>query len=171
MLKKTFIILSACMLVIALTACRNNDEYENYDTDYEYSEDPEPNPEELRELFELFYEENKESIIEAIAVDGEEVRLELADGYEFIMIITASDIELNAENRTSYILSFEMSFSQMTDLFGGLAYEIKEAAEINQFRLSVIFVDANGEEIARSRFEASLASNEEIEEEHHEETD
>ena len=178
MLKKIFVILNVCTLVIALTACRNDDENEDYDTDYEYYADPEPTPEELRGQFELFFEENQESIIEAIATDGEDVRLELAAGYEFLMTILLDDIELDDENRTLYILAFEMTFSQMTDLFGGLAYEIKEAAEINHFRLTVIFADVSEEEIARSSFDAGLflfdaglSSNEEIDEEYEEETD
>jgi len=172
MLKKIFVILSVCTLVITLTACRNdNDESEDYDTDYEYYTDSEPAPEELRGQFELFFEENQESIIETIAIDGEDVRLELAAGYEFLMTILLDDIELDDENRPLYILAFEMTFSQMTDLFGGLAYEIREAAEIDSFRLSVIFVDINEEVIARSSFDAGLSSNEEIEEEYEEETD
>ena len=165
MFKKIFAILSAFALVIALTACTNNNGNENEDSDYtyEYDEDPEPTPEELRARFELFFEENKESIIETIATDGEDVRLELAAGYEFLMAILLDDIELDNENRALYILTFEMTFSQMTDLFGGLAHEIKEAAEITDFRLSVIFVDVNEVEIARSSFDASvpLQTNEE----------
>ena len=145
MLKKIFI-LSACALVITLTACRNNDESN------------EPTPEELRAQFELFFEENKESIIETIATDGEDVRLELAAGYEFIMTILLDDIELDDENRTLYVLTFELTFSQMADLFRGLAQEIKEAAQIDDFRLSVIFVDVNEEEIARSSFAVGSSS-------------
>jgi len=153
MFKKIFIILSAFSLVIALTACTSN----NGDSDYiyHYTEVLEPTPEELRTRFELFFEENKEQIIETIATDGEDVRLELAQGYEFLMTIILDDIELNDENRASYILSFEITFSEMTDLFGGLAREIKEAAEIADFRLTVIFTDVNEIEIARSSFDAS----------------
>jgi len=160
MFKKIFTILSVFALVIALTACTSNDgnESDNSDYVYEYDGDPEPTPEELRARFELFFEENKASIIETIATDGEDVRLELAAGYEFLMTILLDDIELDDENRALYILTFEMTFSQMTDLFGGLAREIKEAAEIADFRLSVIFIDVNEVEIARSSFNASIPS-------------
>ena len=164
MLKKMFFILSACVVafafIITLTACRNNNENDSND----------PTPEERRAQFELFFEENKERIIETIATDGEDVRLELAEGYEFLMTILLDDIELNDDNRTLYVLTFELSFSQMYDLFSGLAWDIKEDAQINNFRLSVIFVDVNEEEIARSSFfTGSLA--ETIEEEYNEEID
>jgi len=153
MFKKILIILGAFSLVIALTACTNN----NGDSEntYDYTEVLEATPEQLRAQFELFFEENKEQIIETIATDGEDVRLELAQGYEFLMTILLDDIELTDANRASYILSFEITFSDMTDLFGGLAREIKEAAEITDFRLTVIFADINEIEIARSSFDAN----------------
>ena len=161
MFKKIFILLSACALVITLTACGNNENTESDDYTDKYSEDLGPTPEETRAQFELFFEENKASIIEAVATEGEDVRLELAAGYEFVMTILLDDIELNEENRTLYTLTFELSFTHMDDLFGGLALEIKEAAEIDYFRLSVVFVDVNEIEIARSSFNANSLSNEE----------
>ena len=154
MLKKISVILSICLLIIILPACSNNEENGNY---YDYYEEPEPTPEELRAAFELFFEENKESIIEAIATEGEDVRLELAAGYEFIMTIILDDIELNDENRALYILTFELTFLQMmSELFSELAFEIKEDAQIDHFRLSVIFVDVNEVEISRSSFDARV---------------
>ena len=146
MLKKIFILFSVGGLLLTLISCRNDDEHEDIG----------PTPEELRAEFELFFEENKEDIIEAVATEGEDVRLELADGYEFLMTILLDDIELNDENRTLYILTFELTFSQMAELFGRLATDIREAAEIDQFRLSVVFVDVNEEEIARSNFDVGL---------------
>jgi len=146
MFKKIFTILGGWMLIITLTACGNGVEYE----------DAGPTPEELRAEFELFFEENKADIIETIATEGEDVRLEIADGYEFLMTILLDDIELDDENRTLYVLTFDLTFSQMSDLFGGLATDIKEAAGIDQFRLSVVFVDVNEEEIARSNFDVGL---------------
>ena len=143
MFKKIFIILGAWILLVNLTACRSDDEYEDIG----------PTPEELRAEFELFFDENKESIIETIATDGEDVRLELADGYEFLMTILLDDIHLTDENRTLYILTFELTFSQMADLFGGLAADIQEAAGVDRFRLAVTFVDVNGQIIARSNFD------------------
>ena len=164
MFKHIFIVFSACALVITLTACRNNEETEDVSDDYteEYSEVHAPTPEDLRAQFETFFEENKDQIIQSIATDGEEIRLELANGYEFIMTIILDDIELDDENRALYTLTFELSFAQMTDLFGALAQEIKEAAEINRFRLSVVFVDINEEEIARSSFDADMPLSDEI---------
>ena len=159
MFKKRFIILGAWVLVLTLTACGNSNEYE----------DTGPTPEELRAEFELFFEENKEDIIETIATEGEDVRLEIKDGYEFLMTILLDDIELNDENRTLYVLTFDLTFSQMADLFSRLATDIQEAAEIDQFRLSVIFVDINEEEIAQSSFDAGLLIYDEDSEE--EETD
>jgi len=143
MLKKILIILGAWVLVVSLAACSNNDEYE----------DTGPTPEELRAKFELFFEENNEDIIKTFATEGEDVRLELRDGYEFLMTILLDDVELDDENRALYILTFDLTFSQMTDLFRGLATDIKEAAEIDQFRLSVVFVDINEEQIAQSYFD------------------
>ena len=161
MLKKIFIILGTWILVITLTACRNDDEYE----------DTGPTPEELRAEFELFFEENRESIIETIATEGEDVRLELADGYEFLMTILLDDIELDDANRTLYILTFDLTFSQMADLFGRLANDIKETAEIEQFRLTVVFVDVNGEQIARSSFDAGFQEDDYLYEEEADEVD
>ena len=161
MFKKIFIMLSVWGLLITLTSCRNRN-----DDEYVHAG---PTPEELRAEFELFFEENKDSIIETVATEGEDVRLELADGYEFLMTILLDDIELNDDNRTLYVLTFELTFSQMADLFGRLAADIKEAAEIDQFRLSVVFVDVNEEIIARSSYDVGVAvetdyESEEIEE-------
>jgi len=171
MFKKIVVVLCVGALVITLTACRNSENTEEpIDTD-EYSEDLGPTPEELRAEFELFFIENKERIIESVATEGEDVRLELAAGYEFVMTILLDDIALEEENRTLYTLTFELSFAQMADFFEGLAKEIKETAEIDRFRLSVVFVDINEEEIARSSFDADSLSDEEIEADEHEETD
>ena len=160
MLKKIVIILSAFALVITLTGCRRGAEDENLENAYEVYEELElePTPEELRAEFETFFEQNKESIIDSVATDGEDVRLELGAGYEFIMTILLDDIELDDENLALYILTFELSFSEMGDLFGRLAREIQEAAEIDYFRLTVIFVDAFETEIARSNFDAGERS-------------
>ena len=155
MSRKIIFILSAWVLAITLTACRNNTE----------SEDAGPTPEELRAEFEQFFEENKESIIDSIAIDGEDVRLEIADGYEFLMTILLDDIELDDENRTLYTLTFELTFSQMTELFSTLATDIKESADIDQFRLSVVFVDINEEPIARSNFDVGVPDDDDPEEE------
>jgi|GEM_PF-2564080 len=155
MLKKLSFALSAFALLLGVAACsRNNEDEIEENTTVAYEpEDRAPTVEELRDKFESFFEENKDSIIASIATDGEDVRLELADGHEFIMTIVLDDIELNDENRAIYLLSFELTFADMSDLFGGLAREIKEAAEINYFRLTVIFVDVNEEIIARSSFD------------------
>lgn len=149
MLKRIFIILGLCTLVVTLTACGSDKENEGY-------ENLEPTPEELRADFELFFEENKKSIIETIATEGEDVRLYLSDNYEILMTILLDDVELDEESRTLYALSFELAFSEMTNLFGGLAHEIREAAKIDDFTLTVIFIDVNEEKIARSSFNANL---------------
>ena len=155
MLKKLPLILSVFVLLLGLAACGNNEEIENNDNGDGYGyENAEPTLEDLRAAFELFFEENKEAIIETVATDGEDVRLELAEGYEFIMTILLDDIELDNENRATYILAFELTFSQMFDLFGGLAEDIRYAAEVEHFRLTVIFVDVNEAVIARSNFDA-----------------
>jgi len=153
MLKKISFVLGAFALLWMVIACGNDNEIEATEPTYEYEEIIEPTPEDLRAKFELFFEENKAGIIASVALDGEDVRLELAEGHEFIMTILLDDIELDDENRAIYILTFELTFSQMNELFGGLAQQIKEAAEINYFRLSVIFVDVNEEIIARSSFD------------------
>ena len=147
MLKKTFIILGACALIITLAACRNNEEDEHY-------ENIDPTSEELKDDFESFFEENKENIIDTVATEGEDIRLELANGYEILMSILLDDVELNDENRTLYTITFGLTFSEMNYLFGNLAYKIKETAQIDNFRLTVIFIDINEEEIARSSFDA-----------------
>ena len=166
MYKKILIILGVCALMITLTACSNNE-----NDNYEYYEYLTPSPEELRINFERFFEENRESIIETIATEGEDVRLELANGYEFLMFILLDDIELNDENRALYTITFGLTFSEMNDLFGRLAFEIKESAQIDNFRLTVIFIDINEEEISRSSFNANsldeiLEINNEIDEEY-----
>lgn len=173
MFKKVVIILGTCILAMALTACRNthgNDE--DHEDNEGHLETNEPTPEALRAQFESFFETNKKWIIQSIATDGEDVRLELAAGYEFLMTILLDDIKLTDENRTAYMLSFELTFSDMADLFGGLALEIKEAADIDYFRLTVIFIDVNETEIAHGSFDVGiqtapvyeLDTNEDIEE-------
>ncbi|MCL1989468.1 MAG: hypothetical protein FWG67_01130 [Defluviitaleaceae bacterium] len=154
MYKKRSLVLSIFTLLFMLSACQNNDDIEALDDPYTYVEETEPTLEALRMQFELFFEENRATIIETIAVEGEDVRLELADGYEFTMTILLDDIELNDENRALYILTFELTFSQMNELFGNLAQAIKIAAGLDHFRLSVIFVDVNEAIIARSNFDA-----------------
>ena len=161
MSRKIIFILSVWVTVISLTACRNNTE----------NEDTGPTPEELRAEFEQFFAENKDNIIETIATDGEDVSLEIRDGYEFLMTILLDDIELNDDNRTLYVLTFELTFSQMTDLFSNLATDIKESAEIDQFRLSVMFVDINGEQIARTNFDVGVLEDDDPEEEEETEED
>jgi len=161
MSRKIIIILSVWILAITLTACRNNDDHE----------DSGPTAEELRAEFELFFEENKESIIDRIAIDGEDVRLEIRDGYEFLMTILLDDIELDDENRTLYTLTFELTFSQMTELFSTLATDIKESAGIDQFRLTVEFIDVNEVQIARSNFDVGLVEDEDEETEEEVEAD
>ena len=157
MFKKIFT-LSTILLVIMLVGCRPSaeeipeDEYENYEEEDDVELDP--TAQDLRAEFETFFEQNRESIIESIATEGEDIRLELAAGYEFIMSIVADDIELDDDNIVLHVLTFELTFSDMAVLFGGLAEEIREAADINHFRLTVVFLDVNEVEIARSSFDA-----------------
>jgi len=153
MLKKISIILSACALVVILTGCRNRieDEEPEYVYNDEYPEESEPTPEEIRAEFELFFEENKEAIIASIATEGEDVRLEIADGYEFVMTILLDDVELNNQNRAIEALTLELSFSQMV-IFNEAAERIKEDAGLEHFRLMVVFIDINEVEIVRSAF-------------------
>jgi len=153
MLKKLPLFLSAFALLLALAACRSDEKIEEYEEDYTYVE-TKPTLEYLRAQFELFFEENKERVIASVATDGEDIYLELGEGYEFIMTILLDDIELNDDNRVSHILTFELNFSQMEPLFGGLAEEIRVAANIDHFRLNVIFIDVNEVIIARSNFDA-----------------
>lgn len=168
----TFFVLCAFALLWIMTACGSYNGNEDGNDPSEYEEIARtPEALRLRAEFELFFEENKADIIASVATDGEDVRLELAEGYEFIMTILLDDIVLDDENRAVYILTFELTFSQMNELFGGLAEEIREAADVNYFRLSVVFVDINEEMIAQSSFDAGDRrfflddSNDEFEEE------
>jgi len=115
---------------------------------------PQLTPEELRANFETFFETRRESIINAIATDGEDVRLTLGDDYDFIMTILLDDIQLDETNRPLYALTFEMTFSDMGDLFGRIANDIMIDANLTFFRLTVVFIDVNEAEIARSNFDA-----------------
>jgi len=113
-----------------------------------------PTPAQLRLQFESFFLDNRLNIIESIATDGEDIRLEIAAGNEFIMTILLDDIELTDENLASHILSFQLTFSQMSELFGGLAHNIRYEADLTHFRLTVVFIDVAGVEIARSNFDS-----------------
>lgn len=156
MFKKITFILCAFAVLLLFASCANSveEEIEDY-VEYTEAEDEYiPDYDLSRLQFEAFFEENKTDIIETVATEGEDVRLEITGGYEFIMTIILDDIELTEENRASYILTFELYFSEMSTLFGGLARDIKEAAGLDHFRLTVVFTDAFEEEIARSPFDA-----------------
>lgn len=150
------------IFVPSLVACRSEDEPIEEETfEYVYLPEPPPRtPEQERADFENFFTHNRERIIHQTPTDdGEEIRLELGAGNEFIMTILFDDVELDDENRALYALAFGLTFSGMDDIFEEIATEIMNDAWIPNFRLTVIFADAHGEEIARSRFDV-IATNE-----------
>jgi len=160
MFKKLFFVLTSVATVIALIGCRREVEpvVEEYiPVEYEYYEyvPTGPTEEELRAQFEDFFNNNHDRLVAEIATGGEDVRLELGDGYEFLLTILLDDIELDDENRNLYSLTFGLFFPEMADFFEGIATGIMDDAEISNFRLTAIFADMHGEEIARSRFDVS----------------
>lgn len=161
MVKKILFALNVVILMAVLVGCRQPNEEVNVEEEIEIEEvyDSGPTPEELRAAFEMFYNENKENIINRIATEGEDVRLELAAGYEFTMTIVLDDIELTDRNRASYILAFELQFSEWGELLSGLAQDIKEEAGIGHFTLTVRLVDVNEIQIIRSSFEVGTRQN------------
>ena len=156
MLKKLLLVTTMVALTINLTACRQTETPVEDETPIEVDYFPEEipqTPEQIRANFETFFDSNRTRIINQAATDGEEIRLELGTGNEFIMTIVLDDVELTDDNRALYSLAFGLSFSDMDAFFEGLATEIMTDADITNFRLTVAFADMTGEEIARSRFD------------------
>ena len=156
MFKKLFTILLTATSIMALTACRREAEpdVEYVPEEYIPYVPAAPTEDDLRAQFEVFFNDNRDRIIREIATGGEEVHLELGDSYEFLLTIVLDDIELDDENRNLYALTFGLFFPEMADFFEGIANGILRDAGIDHFRLTAIFADMNGEEIARSRFDA-----------------
>jgi len=157
MFKKLLVILLTATLITTLTACRRESEPEiEYVPGVYVPYVPTgPTEEEIRANFESFFAENHDRLIREIATGGEDVRLELGDGKEFLLTILLDDIELDDENRNLYSLTFGLFFPEMADFFEGIATGIMMDAGISNFRLTAIFADMHGEEIARSRFDAT----------------
>jgi hypothetical protein len=160
MFKKLFFVLITTTLMITLTACRREfvevDEQQPdvyYPEDYEYYEETGPTSEEIRADFETFFSENHDRLIREIATGGEDVRLELGEGDEFLLTIILDDIELDDDNRNLYALTFGLFFPEMADFFEEIATGIVNDANVGYFRLTAIIADMHGEEIARSRFD------------------
>jgi len=151
MLMKIMMICSLFLLVFSMNGC-SGDSYEPEYVYYDY--DREPTAEELRAKFKVFFEENRDRIIASVSTEGEEIHLELGYGYDFIMTIVLDDVKLDDDNRALYFLAFELTFSHMTEFFGGLSEEIREDANIDNFRLTVVFVDIEHVEIAKSNFDS-----------------
>ena len=158
MFKKMFVVLITATLITTLTACQREVEpEESYSlVDYEYYEVIDLTEEELRAQFEDFFADNHDRFVREIATGGEDIQLELGEGYEFLLTIVLDEIELNDDNRNLYALTFGVFFPEMADFFEGIASGIMDDADIGHFRLTAIFADIHGEEIARSRFDVAV---------------
>jgi len=156
MLKKTLFCSTLLVLIFTLTGCRSTVEdvpTPDNDEDVEVAITPEQIAQERREAFEAFHTLNHDEIARSVATEGEDIRIEIGRGNEFLMFIRLEDVELNDDNRSLYNLTFGLSFSEMSDFFEELAEDIRRDANVNYFRLTVIFTDITGSEIARSNFD------------------
>jgi len=138
MLKKVLMGLMAITIILLLIGCQNDISDEDEEVYVDLAE---------------YLEENREDLIGAIATEGEEVRLELADEVnKFIFTTIIDTIELTDENQTLYSFAFDSSFVHMEELFVGLAKEIRDATGRDYFAIRAVFADVNEEEISSQIF-------------------
>lgn len=155
MWKKSIFALLVATVIFGLTACRSEEEEQIVYHPIQVEEEviSKPTAAEIRAKFEQFFVDNHDRLVQEIAPDGEEIILTLAAGNEISLTIILDDIELNDDNHSFYALSFGLAFPEMTDFFEEIATGILTDAALPYFRLTAIFADMHGEEIARSRFD------------------
>lgn len=143
MFKKILMCQLVIILSLMLTACGHN-------------VDDDDNEEVIEEVYiDLgeYLEANRDNLITRIATEGEDVRITLGDqANSFIFTILIDEIELNEDNRIIYSLAFDSIFSNMEELFIGLAQDLQAETGRDYFSLRVIFVDVNEEEISSQTF-------------------